>query len=100
MCFNIGALVLAEGVEDGEEILRSLKLDIDLFQGFWFARPSGVVYDKTLLNDKIAYIGAKHTHNVRASMQHKEFLMKVQKRIHIRSLRQLKQPIKRIYLIL
>lgn len=75
MCFNIGALVLAEGVEDEEEILRSLKLDIDLFQGFWFARPSGVVYDKTLLNDKIAYIGAKHTHNVRASMQHKEFLI-------------------------
>jgi len=75
MCFNIGALVLAEGVEAEEEILRSLKLDIDLFQGFWFARPSGSVYDKPLLDEKIAYIGAKHTQNVKASMQHKELLI-------------------------
>jgi len=75
MCFNIGALVLAEGVEAEEEILRSLKLDIDLFQGFWFARPSGSVYDKPLLDEKIAYIGSKHTQNVKASMQHKELLI-------------------------
>jgi len=76
MCFNIGALVLAEGVEDEEEILRSLKLNIDLFQGFWFARPSASMFDKALLDEKITYIGLKHTKNVKASMQTKERLIK------------------------
>ena len=75
MCFNIGALVLAEGVEEEDEILRSLKLDIDIFQGFWFARPSAQHYDKPLLEEKIRHIGAKHTQNVRSSMQHKELLI-------------------------
>lgn len=75
MCFNIGALVLAEGVEEEDEILRSLKLDIDLFQGFWFARPSGTFFDKASLEEKIKYIGARHTQNVRASMQLKELLI-------------------------
>jgi len=75
MCFNIGALVLAEGVEVEEEILKSLKLDVDLFQGFWFARPSGTVFDKALLDEKIAFIGTRHTQNVKASMQLKELLI-------------------------
>ncbi len=75
MCFNIGALVLAEGVEEEEEILTAMKLDIDLFQGFWFSRPSSVVFRKEVCDEKIAYIGEKHTHNVKASMQHKSFLI-------------------------
>lgn len=75
MCFNIGALVLAEGVECEEEILRSLRIDIDFFQGFWFARPSGSHYDKKQLEEKIAYIGAHHSQNVKTSMQRKEKLI-------------------------
>ncbi|DAB37219.1 MAG TPA: EAL domain-containing protein [Sulfurospirillum cavolei] len=75
MCFNIGALVLAEGVEEEGEILRSLKLNIDLFQGFWFARPSAALYDEKLLNEKITAIGELHTKNVKQSMLHKELLI-------------------------
>ncbi|AFL69438.1 EAL domain-containing protein [Sulfurospirillum barnesii] len=74
MCFNIGALVLAEGVEAEEEILSALKLDIDLFQGFWFARPTHTLVEKPI-HEKIGYIGEKHTHNVKTSMQHKSFLI-------------------------
>jgi EAL domain-containing protein (putative c-di-GMP-specific phosphodiesterase class I) len=75
MCFNIGAVVLAEGVESEEEILRSLKLDIDLFQGFWFAKPQGRLYDEKILLDKIKSIGYQHTNNMKASMQKKEELI-------------------------
>jgi len=75
MCFNIGALVLSEGVEDKEEILSSLKLNIDLFQGFWFARPSSSTHNTELIKEKISYIGTKHTQNVKSSMQYKEHLI-------------------------
>lgn len=75
MCFNIGALTLAEGVECEEEILRALKVDIDLFQGFWFAKPSSLPYDARFLHEKIETIGNLHKLAVKASMQHKEFLV-------------------------
>ncbi len=39
MCHNIGAIVLAEGVESKDEILSCMQKDIDLFQGFYFCRP-------------------------------------------------------------
>jgi len=39
MCHNIGALVLAEGVEEKSEILSCIQKDIDIFQGFYFCKP-------------------------------------------------------------
>ena len=36
---NIGALVLAEGVETESEVTTSLGLGADLFQGYYFSRP-------------------------------------------------------------
>lgn len=75
MCFNIGALVLAEGVESEEEILRCLKNGIDLFQGYWFARPSLQPHETKMMDEKIGYIGAKHTQNVKASMHYKALLI-------------------------
>lgn len=81
MCFNIGALVLAEGVESEGEILRSLKLDIDLFQGFWFARPNAIPHNTESLKNKIVGIGHKHAEDVKALMKNKEELIK-SARIH------------------
>jgi len=37
---NIGAVTIAEGVESQEDVLKCHELDIDLYQGFYFARPS------------------------------------------------------------
>ncbi|MBT8763457.1 EAL domain-containing protein [Desulfohalobiaceae bacterium Ax17] len=43
---EIGTLIIAEGVEKKEEVLQILKFDIDIFQGFYFAKPG----DPSLLN--------------------------------------------------
>jgi EAL domain-containing protein (putative c-di-GMP-specific phosphodiesterase class I)/uncharacterized protein YeeX (DUF496 family) len=75
MCFNIGALVLAEGVEKEEEIFRTLKLDIDIFQGFWFAKPKEEVFNQKLLEEKLMHVGFKHTQNVKSSIRQKEKLI-------------------------
>lgn len=40
-----GALVLAEGVESAADVTACLDLGVDLFQGYYFARPSGSPYD-------------------------------------------------------
>lgn len=42
LAHNIGALVLAEGVETEDEVSTSLGLGADLFQGFYFSRPHPV----------------------------------------------------------
>jgi EAL domain-containing protein (putative c-di-GMP-specific phosphodiesterase class I) len=40
LCTKIGALPVAEGVESAPEILCLLRLGLDLFQGYHFARPA------------------------------------------------------------
>lgn len=37
---SIGAMIVAEGVEREEEVLRLLELGVDVFQGFYFAKPA------------------------------------------------------------
>jgi len=37
---NIGAMVVAEGVEQEAEVLELMGLGVDIFQGFYFARPA------------------------------------------------------------
>lgn len=40
MCHNIGAITLAEGIENKDEAVKCLKLGATLMQGFYIARPS------------------------------------------------------------
>ena len=77
MCFNIGALVLSEGVEKEEEVVKSLRLDIDLFQGYWFGKPAPTTNHKPELINKIHYIGEMHSNNVKQTINKKERLIEL-----------------------
>ena len=50
MCHQIGSIVLAEGVEDSDEILTCMKKDIDIYQGYWFAKPAAQINENDLDN--------------------------------------------------
>ena len=54
MSHNLGIRVLAEGVEDEDAICNAMESNINLFQGYYFARP-----DKTLSLDKMDLILTK-----------------------------------------
>ncbi|MFT3924849.1 MAG: EAL domain-containing protein [Myxococcales bacterium] len=42
LSFQIGALAIAEGVEDEQDVLAALSLGCDYFQGYYFGRPRDV----------------------------------------------------------
>ncbi|WP_051617019.1 EAL domain-containing protein [Desulfonatronovibrio hydrogenovorans] len=55
---QLGVMVLAEGTENPREVLKSLELGTDLFQGYFFARPQNILdvdFDK--IEDKIRETG-------------------------------------------
>lgn len=82
MCYNIGAIVIAEGVEDKDEVLSCVEKGIDLFQGFWFCRVQEQIEEHTLLEiDKsLEYIGRMHRNNITQKMDNKKLLLhKLQK---------------------
>lgn len=62
MCHQIGAIVLAEGVEHRDEILACIRKDIDIFQGFWFSKPKKEIHEREVIeiNKSIYYIGTKY----------------------------------------
>jgi|WetSurMetagenome_2_1015567.scaffolds.fasta_scaffold00023_41 EAL domain-containing protein (putative c-di-GMP-specific phosphodiesterase class I) len=62
MARNIGAIVVAEGVETEEEVLQCLELGADLFQGYYFAKPgeADTVIRDGLLREKIIGIAARY----------------------------------------
>ncbi len=58
---QIGALSVAEGVEDERDVLAALSLGCDLFQGYYFGRPANVRTTQTLANQALlAQVGTKY----------------------------------------
>lgn len=82
MCYNNGAIVIAEGVEDKDEVLLCVEKGIDLYQGFWFCRVKEEI-DETILYEidkSLEYIGRMHKNNIIEKMDEKKLLLnKLQK---------------------
>jgi len=49
---QIGAMVVAEGVETREEAMETLRLGVNMIQGFYFSRPA-VISQKPFANERI-----------------------------------------------
>ncbi len=63
MAQRIGCLVLAEGVETADEAMCLLSNGVDVFQGFFFARPAPGLDAVPALKDKMAALAEKHREN-------------------------------------
>lgn len=77
MCSKIGAIVLAEGVEEDKEILECIKNDISIYQGFYFGKPVEYVeasYDK--IEQKIAEVVFLNKKMIREHKSSKQELVK------------------------
>jgi len=78
MCHKIGAIVLAEGVEQKNEVLNCMQKDIDIFQGFYFAKPKKEV-DTNInrsLQVSIEDIGKSYKQNIKDIINHKKQILK------------------------
>ena len=76
MCNKIGAVVLAEGVEKQEEILRCIKTDISIYQGFYFAKPDEYIENKSdAIKEKIKTISQLNESMIQEHKQKKEKLL-------------------------
>jgi len=78
MCHKIGAIVLAEGVEEKKEILSCMEKDIDIFQGFYFSKPKKDVdlNLNTHLLKSIEDIGVHYKQNISDIINNKKLLHK------------------------
>lgn len=73
---QIGALAVAEGVEDEDDVVTALALGCDLFQGYYFGRPTDVRGNPSLVdNARLEHVGS-------------QFLLHAQQSLHARRSRQ------------
>jgi EAL domain-containing protein (putative c-di-GMP-specific phosphodiesterase class I) len=77
MCNKIGAVVLAEGVEKKEEIIRCIKTDISIYQGFYFAKPDNhIEHHYNTIEKNILEISQLNEHMIKEHKSKKEKLLK------------------------
>ncbi|WP_163328253.1 EAL domain-containing protein [Desulfurobacterium thermolithotrophum] len=95
MAKEIGSLTLAEGVETEKELLKTMRLGIDLHQGFYFSKPqfpTKVFIEKELkdLQEKIADIDKLFHSLVKESFQKRETIHQRYKEIVMTYIKKLK----------
>lgn len=59
MCYKIGAVVLAEGVEQNDEIVTCMTKDIDIYQGFFFSKAQNII-NKSIESSVLGKIDSVH----------------------------------------
>ncbi len=74
MCKKIGSLVLAEGVETHDEVLECMHSGIDVYQGYWFARPERNFLESGLIPKKILVLAEDFIRERRAKAEIKKDL--------------------------
>ena len=73
MCYKIGAVVLAEGVETKEEILLCKKNDISIYQGFYFCKAvENINSIKNCCQTQIEEIITAHAQQIKKHQHNKE----------------------------
>jgi len=77
MCDNIGAMVLAEGVESREEVLTCMQKNIDIFQGFWFSKPKEEIDEvvTTEIGQLVNSVGNRYTERIKDIIHKKQTLL-------------------------
>jgi len=83
MCHNIGAIVLAEGVEGKDEILNCMQKDIDIFQGFYFSKPKKQIDILThdIVDELIDDIGKRYKQNISDVINSKKIILEESKEL-------------------
>ncbi|MBN2817260.1 MAG: EAL domain-containing protein [Campylobacterales bacterium] len=83
MSHNVGALVIAEGVEHKDEVMASLLKKIDLFQGFWFSRVQESFNDEKIheIGKSIEYIARMYKEHICHEMDEKRAVIQSMQRL-------------------
>ncbi len=68
---QIGAMVVAEGVETEEEAIETLHLGVNMIQGFYFSQPA-VLSDEPFANERIGTLADKYRSHVTESLRNEQ----------------------------